>query len=145
MANVVKLIGLQKELEMINVELNYNSEFIIIYGDANQLQQVFLNMVLNAIDATADRGEVNITTIKVDNSAQIVFEDTGCGIAPDNLDKIFEPFFTTKSPGEGTGLGLSICYCIIEEHKGKISVSSNGIGRGAAFTIFLPVGENGLN
>ncbi len=98
-------------------------------------------MVLNAIDATAGRGEVNITTIKVDNSAQIVFEDTGCGIAPDNLDKIFEPFFTTKSPGEGTGLGLTICYGITEEHKGEISVSSYGIGRGAAFTIFLPVGK----
>ena len=138
-ANVVKLIGRQKELEKPSIELNYSPESIIIYGDVNQLQQVFLNMILNAIDATADGGEIKVTTIRVDNYAKIILEDTGCGIAPEYLDKVFEPFFSTKSPGKGTGLGLSICYGIIEEHKGKISVSSNGIGKGAAFTIFLPV------
>ena len=138
-ANVVKLIGRQKELEKLSIELNYSTESIIIYGDVNQLQQVFLNMILNAIDATADGGKINITTIIVDSLAQMVFEDTGCGIAPENLDKVFEPFFSTKSPGKGTGLGLSICYGIIEEHKGKISVSSSGDGNGAAFTISLPV------
>ncbi len=140
-ANVVKLIGRQKELEKLSIELNYSSESIIIYGDVNQLQQVLLNIILNAIDATAGGGKIKITTIGVNNYAQIIFEDTGCGIAPDNLDKVFEPFFSTKSPGKGTGLGLSICYGIIEEHKGKISVSSNGIGKGAAFTISLPVYE----
>jgi two-component system, NtrC family, sensor kinase len=140
-ANVVKLVGRQKELEKLSIELNYSSKSVIIYGDVNQLQQVFLNMILNAIDATADGGRIKITTIGVDNYAQIVFEDTGCGIAPDNLDKIFEPFFTTKSPGRGTGLGLSICYGIIEEHKGKIAVNSNGIGKGSSFTISLPVGK----
>ena len=138
-ANVVKLVGRQKELEKLSIKLNYSSEPVKIYGDVNQLQQVFLNMILNAIDATADVGMIKITTKGVDNYAQIIFEDTGCGIAQDNLDKIFEPFFTTKSPGKGTGLGLSICYGIIEEHKGKISVSSNGIGKGSAFTISLPV------
>ncbi len=138
-ANVVKLIGRQKELEKLSIELNYSPESVIIYCDVNQLQQVFLNMILNAIDATADGGEVKITTIKDDNYAQIIFEDTGCGIASNDLDKIFEPFFTTKSTGKGTGLGLSICYGIIEEHKGKISVNSNGIGKGAVFTISLPV------
>jgi len=96
---------------------------------------------LNAIDATADGGKIKITTTGVDDYAQIIFEDTGCGIVPEDLDKIFEPFFTTKSPGKGTGLGLSICYGIIEEHKGKISVSSNGIGKGTAFTISLPIYE----
>jgi len=138
-ANVVKLVGRQKELEKLSIRLNYSSEPVIIYGDVNQLQQVFLNMILNAIDATADDGKIKITTKVDENYAQIIFEDTGCGIAPDNLDKIFEPFFTTKSPGKGTGLGLSICYGIIEEHKGKISVSSSGIGKGSAFTISLPV------
>jgi len=138
-ANVVKLIGHQKELEKLSIEQNYSSEPVIIYGDVNQLQQVFLNMILNAIDSIAGGGKIRISTKGVDNFAQIIFEDTGCGIAQDNLDKIFEPFFTTKSPGKGTGLGLSICYGIIEEHKGKISVSSNGIGKGSAFTISLPV------
>ncbi len=143
-ANVVKLVGRQKELEKLSIEQNYSFEPVIIYGDVNQLQQVFLNMILNAIDATADDGNIKITTKGVDNYAQIIFEDTGCGIAPDDMDKIFEPFFTTKSPGKGTGLGLSICYGIIEEHKGKISVSSNGTGKGSAFTISLPVYVKGV-
>ncbi|GAX63064.1 signal transduction histidine kinase [Candidatus Scalindua japonica] len=138
-ANVVKLIGRQKEREKISVELNYSPEPTIIYGDINQLQQVFLNMILNAFDATADGGKIKITTTRIDNYAKIIFEDAGCGIAPENLDKIFEPFFSTKSTGKGTGLGLSICYGIIEEHKGKISVSSNGVGKGTVFTISLPV------
>lgn len=138
-ANVVTLIGRQKELGKLSIELNYSPEPVIIYADVNQLQQVLLNMILNAIDATEDGGKIKITTIRVDKYTQIIFEDTGCGIAPENLDKIFEPFFSTKSPGKGTGLGLSICYGIIEEHKGKISVSSNGIGKGTAFTISLPV------
>ena len=137
--NVVKLLGRQKELEKLSIELNYSPESVTIYGDVNQLQQVLLNMILNAIDATADGGRIKITTIWVDKYAQIIFEDTGCGIAPADLDKIFEPFFTTKSPGKGTGLGLSICYGIIEEHKGKIAVNSNGIGKGSSFTISLPV------
>ena len=68
-----------------------------------------------------------------------MFEDKGCGIASENLDRIFEPFFTTKSPGKGTGLGLSICYGIIEDHKGRISVDSGGIGKGATFTVALPI------
>ena len=140
-ANVVKLIGRQKELKKLSIELNYSPVSVTIYGDVNQLQQVFLNMILNAIDATADGGKIKITTTGVDDYAQIIFEDTGCGIVPEDLDKIFEPFFTTKSPGKGTGLGLSICYGIIEEHKGKISVSSNGIGKGTAFTISLPIYE----
>ena len=140
-ANVVKLIGRQKELKKLSIVLNYSPVSVAIYGDVNQLQQVFLNMILNAIDATADGGKIKITTTGVDDYAQIIFEDTGCGIVPEDLDKIFEPFFTTKSPGKGTGLGLSICYGIIEEHKGKISVSSNGIGKGTAFTISLPIYE----
>ncbi len=74
-----------------------------------------------------------------DNEVQIKFEDSGCGIASENLDKVFEPFFSTKSPGKGTGLGISICYGIIEEHKGKILVNSDGVGKGATFTIILPV------
>ncbi len=141
MENVVKLIGRQKEMKKLRLELNYSPEHVIIHGDVNQLQQVFLNMILNAIDATADGGKIKIATIKVDDYAQIILEDTGGGIDPEKLDKIFEPFFTTKSPGKGTGLGLSICYGIIEEHKGKISVSSNGMGKGAVFTISLPVYE----
>lgn len=137
-SDVVKLIDRQKELRKSSIGLNFSSEPFIIYGDSNQLKQVFLNMVLNAIDATENGGEIMISTSRTDEGVQIMFEDTGCGIASENLDKIFEPFFSTKSPGRGTGLGLSICYSIIEEHKGKILVYSNGVGKGTTFTIFLP-------
>ena len=95
--------------------------------------------IYNAIDATEDGGQIRISTCRSGDDAQIKFEDSGCGIASENLDKVFEPFFSTKSPGKGTGLGLSICYGIIEEHKGKILVSSDGVGKGATFTIILPV------
>ncbi len=139
LSDIVKLAGRQKELNNLSIELNYSSKPIIIYGDTNQLKQVFLNMILNAIDAIKDGGQIRISTCRSEDDAQIKFENSGCGIASENLDKIFEPFFSTKSPGKGTGLGLSICYGIIEEHKGKILVSSDGVGKGAIFTIILPV------
>jgi len=138
-SDVLKTIKHQKGLEKLNIDLKLKSESIIIYGDLNQLKQVILNMIMNAIDATRDKGKISISTSVIDDSVQIVFEDTGCGIASENLDKVFEPFFSTKSPGKGTGLGLSICYGIIEEHKGKISVSSNGVGKGTTVTITLPI------
>jgi signal transduction histidine kinase len=139
LSDAVKLVGRQKELSKVRIELNYSSEPIIVYGDFNQLKQVFLNMILNAIDATEDGGQIRISTRGTDDDVQIKFEDSGCGIVSENLDKVFEPFFSTKSPGKGTGLGLSICYGIIEEHKGKILVSSGGAGKGVTFTIILPV------
>ena len=139
LSDVVKLLKRQKELNKVSIELNFCSEPLVICGDLNQLKQVFLNMILNAIDATEDVGQIRISTSRSDDDIQIKFEDSGCGIAYENLDKVFEPFFSTKSPGKGTGLGLSICYGIIEEHKGKILVSSNGVGKGATFTIILPV------
>ncbi|MHC4454911.1 MAG: sensor histidine kinase, partial [Planctomycetota bacterium] len=137
-SDVVKLLKRQKELEKLNIDLNLNNEPVIIYGDNNQLKQVALNMIMNAIDAIDDFGKIGISTSISGDCAQIVFEDTGCGISKENLDKVFEPFFSTKSPGRGTGLGLSICYGIIEEHNGKISISSNGVGEGTTFTISLP-------
>ena len=139
LSDVVKLVGRQKGLNNLSMELNFHSEPLIIYGDFNQLKQVSLNMILNAIDATEGGGQISISTSRSDNDAQIKFEDSGCGIVSENLDKVFEPFFSTKSPGKGTGLGLSICYGIIEEHKGKLLVSSDGVGKGATLTIILPV------
>jgi len=138
-SDVVKMMSRQKERKRLDIELNFSSEPIIIFGDSNQLKQVFLNMIFNAIDATRDGGKIKISASRNNDCAQIMFEDTGCGIASENVDKIFEPFFTTKSPGKGTGLGLSICYGIIEDHKGKIFVNSNGIGNGTTFTISLPM------
>jgi len=138
-SDVVKMIMRQKELEKLSIELNLNSEPIVIYGDSNQLKQVTINIIMNAIDAIENGGKIKISTSKSNDCAQIMFEDTGCGITSEDLDKVFEPFFSNKSPGKGTGLGLSICYGIIEEHNGKILVSSNGPGKGAIFTVTLPI------
>ena len=105
---------------------------------AGQLNQVWLNLLVNAAHAVKDGGEVTITTRLEGDSAVIKIGDTGCGIAPENLSRIFDPFFTTKPVGEGTGLGLSVTYSIIERHRGSIKVESEP-GRGTAFTVTIPV------
>jgi len=138
-SDIIKMLKRQKGLKKLDIKLSFSSEPFIIFGDSNQLNQVFLNMILNAIDATKNGGNIEVSTIRNNDCAQIIFADTGYGISSENLDKIFEPFFSTKSPGKGTGLGLSICYGIIEEHKGKISVNSNGVGKGTTFMITLPI------
>lgn len=112
-----------------------------ILSDPSQLQQVFLNLITNAIDAHDGKpyGTVRITT-EADNKKKqikIVFSDTGSGIDKQNLSKIFDPFFTTKAVGKGTGLGLSICYSIIQRLGGNITVKSE-VGEGTEFTLFLP-------
>ncbi len=109
--------------------------------DRYQLQQVFLNIVLNAeaaIEAVGRPGLLTVTTRHTGNSVKISFQDNGCGIKKSVLPRIFDPFFTTKEIGKGTGLGLSICYGITVKHGGKISVRSE-VGQGATFTITFPI------
>ena len=112
-----------------------------ILTDPSQLQQVFLNMINNAIDAHEGKsyGSIHISTRSDDHTGgvQIVFADTGSGISEENQEKIFDPFFTTKPVGRGTGLGLSICYSIIKRLGGDIAVQSE-VGKGTIFTLFLP-------
>jgi signal transduction histidine kinase len=114
-----------------------------ISGDANQLEQVFLNLITNARDAIIAtplaRGTLTITTHLADSQEdiEIVIQDTGGGIADEYLDKIFDPFFTTKEVDKGTGLGLSISYGIIKEHQGEIHVVATGPA-GTTFVIRLP-------
>ncbi len=110
-------------------------------ADVGQLQQVFINIILNAEQATMrahNEGNLVIKTEQKNNCIRISFKDDGPGIARENLDKIFDPFFTTKAVGEGTGLGLSVSYGIIKEHKGKIYARSK-LGKGATFIIELPI------
>ena len=104
----------------------------------DQIQQVFLNLMLNAIDAMPDGGKLMVSMKRKDGSIDISFRDTGAGIDEEIIDRIFDPFFTTKPPGRGTGLGLSICYGIIREHNGSINVKSKK-GEGTTFTISLPI------
>src|ERR1700755_228438 len=105
---------------------------------AGQLNQVWLNLLVNAAHATRDGGEVRITTRGEAERVVVRGSDTGRGIAPEHLTRIFDPFFTTKPVGEGTGLGLSVTYSIVERHGGEITVESE-LGKGTAFTVTLPV------
>jgi len=104
----------------------------------DQIQQVFLNLLINALDAMPEGGKLGISMKERDGSVEVVFSDSGAGIEENALGRIFDPFFTTKGPGRGTGLGLSICYGIIKDHNGTIRVKSNR-GEGATFVINLPV------
>ncbi len=110
-------------------------------ADAGQIQQVFLNIVLNAeaeMKLRHGKGSLFITTELVDNTIKVSFTDDGPGITPENMRKIFDPFFTTREVGEGTGLGLSICHGIVADHDGKIYAESEA-GKGATFYVELPV------
>lgn len=104
----------------------------------HQLNQVFMNLILNAAQAIQDRGEIIITTTNTHQNVMIEIQDTGSGIDKKHLAKIYEPFFTTKEVGKGTGLGLNVVYNIIQKHQGTIAVKSE-VGKGTTFTLCLPV------
>ncbi len=140
---IVELV--EREAGTIGVKFTCDLEKNLapLLSDPSQLQQVFLNMVTNAIDAHEGKpyGTIHITTRSDDQNqgVRIVFADTGSGIPSKNLEKIFDPFFTTKPVGRGTGLGLSICYSIVKQLGGDITVRSEQ-EKGAEFTVFLPYG-----
>ncbi len=104
------------------------------------MNQVFLNLLLNAYQSIEGVGTIKISTFKEEGSVIVAIKDSGCGIAPENVDRIFEPFFTTKKQGEGTGLGLSTAYGIVKNHKGNIEVESKK-GVGSIFRVKLPLEE----
>lgn len=123
----------------IDIQTNYAPDLPLTTSDQSQLQQVFLNIINNGIDAIGKDGEIIINTrITKNNEISVVIHDNGPGIPKDVLQKIFDPFFTTKEVGKGTGLGLSISYSIIEKLGGRILVASEA-GQGTTFTIYLPV------
>ena len=108
-----------------------------IMVDPHQLLQVFVNLILNAIAAMPEGGDLWIKTGQENGRVSVAIRDNGCGIPEENIDRIFDPFFSTKDPGQGTGLGLSVSYGIIYDHGGKIEVESEK-GMGSEFTILLP-------
>lgn len=130
---------LEPQLRNAKFELTrkFGDQLQTAYGSASKLQQVFMNLILNARDAMPNGGRLTIHTRAVDSSLVIDFRDTGVGIAPENIARIYDPFFTTKEVGQGTGLGLALSYGIIQEHNGRIFVESRP-GEGAHFTIKLP-------
>ena len=128
----------QAKLHKIRMREDYPEAVLPIFGNGNLLQQVMMNLILNAFHATAPGGEVRVILYFEQAEALLSVCDTGRGISPGDLPKIFDPFFTTQPVGQGTGLGLSICHTIIKQHGGSISVESTE-GLGSTFTIRLPV------
>jgi len=137
--DVISFVEKEAFYRHINIKTEFSENVPRIYSDRGQLQQVFLNLTNNALDAVAENGEVIINTLKKDESyIDVIVKDTGPGIPPHIIKKIFEPFFTTKEPGKGTGLGLSITYGIVKKLGGEIKVESE-LGRGATFIVTLPI------
>jgi signal transduction histidine kinase len=116
-----------------------DSPLMVTY-DAQQIEQVLINLIHNAVQAMPNNGSLRIGLNQVEETAHISIQDTGSGISPEHLKRIFDPFFTTKPEGQGTGLGLSVSYGIIANHHGKIDVESE-IGKGTKFTIILPLAQ----
>jgi signal transduction histidine kinase len=127
------------KLKNLNITLEINlSTLKPIWAQEERLQQVFINIILNAIDVMPNGGTLSLELSQLDNLAIIKIADTGTGIEAHHLPHIFDPFFTTKGLGKGTGLGLSISYAIIQEHEGRITVDSEP-GKGSTFIIYIPM------
>ncbi|SRR5581483_1359161 len=133
----LKLVEHKLRLGNIALVSDLDPKLPLIRGDAGHLEQLFLALIMNAIDAMPHEGTLRVTTAAKGDEAEIAIEDDGIGIAPDILSRLFEPFVTTKEVGKGVGLGLAISRGIVERHRGHIAVKSQ-LGRGTTFTITLP-------
>ncbi len=136
--------GLESTLNIVHNELKYKAEVVRDFGDLpeieclpQQLNQVFMNILVNAAQAIDDHGTITVRTRQVGEAVEVAISDTGRGIPPENLARLYDPFFTTKPIGKGTGLGLSIAYGIVNKHGGHIEVDST-VGQGTTFRVTLP-------
>lgn len=145
--STVSLVGHKLKLCDTTAILNLDEQLPMVQCDASQMQQVVLNLVMNAAEAAQGRGGGKIVITTRTNEArdgvEMVVEDNGEGIPPENLSKIFEPFFTSKSDGKGVGLGLAVLYGIVREHDGEVDVKSK-VGVGTSFAISLPLVSSDL-
>jgi signal transduction histidine kinase len=137
--------GLDSTLNVVANELKYKAELVRDYGNvpeieciASQINQVFMNLLVNAAQSISGHGVITLRTRRADEQVCVEISDTGCGIAPEIVNRIFDPFFTTKPVGIGTGLGLSITHGIVRKHHGRIDVDS-APGRGTTFRVVLPI------
>ena len=150
---LVNLVSLIRETQtlvtyhanILKIEINtsFPEETVMVEGVATLLQQVFMNLFLNAINAMPTGGCLGIDVQMIDPEVQVQVTDNGCGISPLEIGKVFDPFYTTSVLGKGTGLGLSLCYSIVKQHRGTIDVESEE-GRGSVFTIKLPARYGGV-
>jgi two-component system NtrC family sensor kinase len=145
MEATIKLVENQALLKGVGIQFEKGDNLPMIVIDRSQIQSVFLNMILNALDATQSSDEIRVTssaalsaTDTEHSGIEITIRDNGCGMPPEHLAQIFDPFFTTKDVGKGTGLGLAVSLGIIKEHGGNIRVQSEP-GKGAVFFIWLPM------
>ncbi len=136
--------GLESTLNVVNNEIKYKAEVIkdlgaipLVEGYPQQMNQVFMNILVNAAQAIEERGEIRVETRSLDGNVEVLISDTGLGIPEENLSKIFDPFFTTKEVGKGTGLGMNVAYNIIKKHNGIIDIEST-VGKGTTFIIRIP-------
>jgi two-component system NtrC family sensor kinase len=136
---------LDSTLNVVRNEIRYKAEVVREYGELpqiecypSQLNQVFMNLLINGAQAIVGQGAITIRTGTEGDQVWVAISDTGAGIAPENMARIFDPFFTTKPVGKGTGLGLSLCYGIVERHGGRIEVRSV-VGEGTTFRVRLPI------
>ena len=134
---IISLTQLKVRNRKINLVKNFEENLPKITGDNHHLEQVFVNLILNALDAIEDEGKLSLSTYYKENKVFIEIEDSGCGIPEENKHKVFEPFFTTKQKNNGTGLGLYLSYNVITRLGGKIHLESKE-GEGTKFVIVLP-------
>jgi signal transduction histidine kinase len=135
---VLSLLEHQFQLQRVAVRRELSEQPVAVIGAEQKLQQVFLNLFLNAKDAMPKGGWLSIATRADDGQAVVEISDTGSGIPSEYLARIYDPFFTTKAIGQGTGLGLSITYGIVREHDGTIRCDSV-VNQGTRFTLALPL------
>jgi two-component system NtrC family sensor kinase len=130
---------IEREASFREVELirQLDPDLPMIKSDRAQLQQVFLNLSNNALDAVSDGGRIKVTSRPDSEWVELTVEDDGCGIPPELHNQIFDPFFTTKAPGEGSGLGLSVCHTIVKGLEGSLTFESTP-GEGTIFKLRLP-------
>ncbi len=139
MEEALKLVRVRSRQQGVEIDFKRKDDLPPIRIDSQQIQQVFINILINALDSLNDTGKIVIRFTLANEMIKIRFTDTGAGIPPDHLHKIFHPFFTTKDVDKGTGLGLSISYGIVKNHGGAIEVESTP-GQGSLFTVILPLG-----
>ena len=139
--DTTRLLANEMKLAGVDLSIDLNADLPSVKGNPRNIQQVFLNIMLNAIQAMPNGGRLIVQGENEQDFLCVRIQDTGAGIAKEDLPRVFDPFFTTKEPGMGTGLGLAVSYSIMEAHQGKITVDST-VGNGTTFSVFFPWKRN---
>jgi signal transduction histidine kinase len=136
----LRLASFDNSFQKLELKTGLKSGLADVLADSDQLQQVFLNLFLNARDAMPEGGNLTVLTSDLNGEILVEIADSGYGVSEKDLKQIFDPFFTTKPAGKGTGLGLAVCYGIVTAHGGRIEIEPNN-GRGTKFIVILPASE----